>query len=85
MDFMLVDKDRVVREDDNFFKADGEWSDTSNFEEGAPKFSTRTGVLDIVSLATASENTSFEFRAEPRPGTLVAGDHTIAGEGQGKG
>ena len=85
MDFMLVDKDRAVREDDNFFKADREWSDTSNFEEGAPKFSTHTGVLNIVSLVTARENTSFEFRAESRPGAPVVGDRTNVGEGQGKG
>ena len=85
IDFIIVNKDGVVGEDDNSFKTDREWSNISDFEEGAPKVTTHTGVLNIVSLITTRENTSFKFRAEPRPGTPVVGDRTNVGEGQGKG
>ena len=41
--FIIANKDGVVGEDDNSFKTDREWSNISDFEEGAPKVITHTG------------------------------------------
>ena len=84
MEFSIAYKDGVMGEDDDFLETDRKWGNSSYSEEGAPKFSTDTGVPNIVSLIATRENTSLILGAKPRPGTPVVGNSKDIGEGQGK-
>ena len=81
----FTNRNRIHREEHDFFKVDWKRCDMGNAEENVPLRVTCASVLDRVGLMATGKQTPPILRTKTRPGAPVIGNGTDMSAGKGRG
>ena len=85
VELMIINRNRVLTENNDLTKTDTERGNTSNPEKSGPKRGTSTRVPNIISLMTTSECTCLVFALKSRLSAPMIRNSTDMGESESEG